>query len=107
MRSFVKIKSSRNAEITLSFTNIGKSWPSRIYIVTNMSFNAIRENKILAKISGFTVIGTSLNKEDNHAMLSIVCACVDIKDPPVRYGTSLLKNGFCVNKRYALLKTLT
>ena len=24
--------------------------------VTNMSFNAIRENKILAKISGFTVI---------------------------------------------------
>ena len=29
MRSFVKIKSSRNAEITLSFTDICKSCPSR------------------------------------------------------------------------------
>ena len=28
---------------------------SRIFNATNMSFNAIRENKILAKISGFTV----------------------------------------------------
>ena len=28
---------------------------SRIFSVTNMSFNAICENKILAKISGFTV----------------------------------------------------
>ena len=26
---FVKIKSSRNADITLSFTNMRKSWPSR------------------------------------------------------------------------------
>ena len=55
MRSFVKIKSSRNAEITLSFTNIGKSCPSGDLSVTNMSFNAIRENKVIAKISGFTV----------------------------------------------------
>ena len=46
MRCFVKIKFSRNAEITLSFTDV------------NMSFNAIRENKILAKISGFTVYCT-------------------------------------------------
>ena len=28
---------------------------SRMFSVTNMSFNAIRENKIIAKISGFTV----------------------------------------------------
>ena len=54
MRSFVKIKSSGNAEITLSFTDICKSCPSRDF--TNMSFNAIRENKILAKIYGFTVL---------------------------------------------------
>ena len=27
------------------------------FSVINMSFNAIRENKILAKISGFTVLG--------------------------------------------------
>ena len=29
---------------------------SRIFNVTNMSFNTIRENKILAKISEFTVV---------------------------------------------------
>ena len=28
------------------------------------------------------------------------------KDQPVCYGTSQLKNGFCVNSWYALLKTL-
>ena len=33
MRSFVKIKSSRNAEITLSFTDIGKSCPSGEFLV--------------------------------------------------------------------------
>ena len=49
MRSFVKIKSSRNDEITLSFTNIHKSWPSReFFCVTNMSFIVIRKDKIPA-----------------------------------------------------------
>ena len=43
----MKIKSLRNGEITLSMTDIGRK--------INMSFNAIRENKVLAKISGFTV----------------------------------------------------
>ena len=33
---------------------------SGIFDVTNMSFNAIRENKILIKISEFTVSGSSL-----------------------------------------------
>ena len=57
MRSFVKIKSSRNGEITLSFTDVGKSCPSRdLFNVANMSFNANRSNKILAKISEFTII---------------------------------------------------
>ena len=54
-RSFLKIKSSQNGEITLSFTDVGNSCPSRDFYVTNMSFTAIRENKILAKISEFTV----------------------------------------------------
>ena len=49
------------------------------------------------------VIGTTLNKEVNQAMLRIVWACVNIKDQPVCYGTSLLKNRFCVNKRYAFI----
>ena len=54
-RSFTKIKPS-DGEITPSFTDLGKSCPSRKFLkVANMSFNAIRENKILAKISEFTI----------------------------------------------------
>ena len=49
----MKIESSGNGEIILSFTDIGISCPSRDFLyAANMSFNAIRENKILAKISG-------------------------------------------------------
>ena len=57
MRSFAETKSSRIGEITLSFTDIGKSRPSRVFKVANMCFNAIHENKVLAKISEFTVFG--------------------------------------------------
>ena len=46
MRSFAE-KHSRNGEIVLSFTDVGKTCPNR----ENMSFNSIRENKFLAKIS--------------------------------------------------------
>ena len=57
MRSFVKIKSSRNGKITLSFVNMTKSCPSREFIMLQicLNFNAICENKILPKISEFTV----------------------------------------------------
>ena len=34
---------------------------SQILNVANMSFNAIRENRVFAKISEFTVFGMSLN----------------------------------------------
>ena len=51
----MKIKFSRNGEITLLFTDIGKSCSSCVFNVVNMYFNAIRENKILAKISVCTV----------------------------------------------------
>ena len=57
MRSFVKIKPSRNGKITLSFIDIGKHCLSRDFYIINKSFNAIRENKILAKISESTVNG--------------------------------------------------
>ena len=40
----------QNGEITLSFTDIGKSCLSREFLTPQISFNAIRENKILAKI---------------------------------------------------------
>ena len=56
MRSFMKIKPSRNGKIILLFIDIGKSCLNReFYHITNMSFNDIRENKILAKISESTV----------------------------------------------------
>ena len=69
MRSFVKIKPSRNGQITLSFIEIGKSCLSReIFNITNMSFNAIPENKIIAKISESTVDGkTELAWSCHHA----------------------------------------
>ena len=44
----------RKAEITL-FSDICKSCPSREFLASQMSYNAIRENKILTKIFGFTV----------------------------------------------------
>ena len=56
MRKFAKIKPSQNDKITLSFIDIGKSCLSREFFhITNMYFNAIRENNILAKIYEFTV----------------------------------------------------
>ena len=54
IRSFVKIKFTRNGETTLSFTDKVYHAIAPIFNVANMSFNAIRENKILAKISEFT-----------------------------------------------------
>ena len=56
LQSFMKIKPSQNSEVTLSFNKVGISCPScEFFNVANMSFIAIRENKILAKISEFTV----------------------------------------------------
>ena len=51
----MKIKPSQNGKISLSFIDIGKPCLSREFFTSLMSFNAIRENKILAKISEFTV----------------------------------------------------
>ena len=42
-----------------------------IFSVANMSFNTIRENKILAKISGFTVAGTSNYLRSKHKVLTV------------------------------------
>ena len=55
MRSFVKIKCSRNIEITLSFTDIRKSYPSREFLASEICLLMLFAKKILAKISGFTV----------------------------------------------------
>ena len=55
MRSFGKIKSSRNGQVILPFTDEGNHVKIANFYVGNMSFNAICENKILAKNSEFTV----------------------------------------------------
>ena len=43
-RKFAYIKSSRNVEITLSLTDLGKSCPSQKFNVANISCNAFRKN---------------------------------------------------------------
>ena len=53
--TFVKIKPSKNGEITMSFTDVSKKGPCSEFNVKNTSFNAIHDNKILAKISKFSV----------------------------------------------------
>ena len=57
MQSFVKIKPSPNCKITLSFIDVGKSCLSREFFTSLICLNAVPENKILAKISKFTVSG--------------------------------------------------
>ena len=59
-----------NCKITLSFADIGKLCPIREFLnVANMSINAIRDKKILVKISEFTVLHflniITLKKHDN------------------------------------------
>ena len=55
MWSFAKIKLLRNDELTLLFTGVGSSCPSREFQMCLMAFNTIPKNKILAKIFEFTV----------------------------------------------------
>ena len=57
MRSFMKIKPSRNAEIPLLFNDVGKSCPSCEFLMRQIClFIAVPENKILAKSFEFTVL---------------------------------------------------
>ena len=51
----MKIKRSQYGEITLSFTDVGNSYPSQELNMANMPLSAIRENKILAKISEYNI----------------------------------------------------
>ena len=58
MRSFVKIKLSRNGKSTLSFTVICKSCASHEFLTWQICLLTIfAKNKILAKISELTVPG--------------------------------------------------
>ena len=55
MRSFVKIKSSQNGEISLSITDKGKSCTSRKLLAPQECLSALFAGKNPEKISGFTV----------------------------------------------------
>ena len=57
MRSFVKIQSLRNGEITLSFTDIGRACSSHEYLASQICLLTLfAKIIILAKKSGLTVI---------------------------------------------------
>ena len=52
----MKIKPSGNGEITRSFTDVGKSCPSHLFLTWQICLLTLfHENKILAKVSEFTV----------------------------------------------------
>ena len=55
MQSFMKIKPSRNDDITLSFTDVVNHALIANFERGKYVFNAIREYKILAKISGIAI----------------------------------------------------
>ena len=56
MLSFVEMKPSQNREITLPFTDVGKSCTSNTFLnIANISFNIVCENKILMIFFKFTV----------------------------------------------------
>ena len=55
MQSLVKMKSSRNGEITCHILMMVNHVIVANFYIANMSFNTIRENKILMKISELTV----------------------------------------------------
>ena len=55
MRSFAKIKPPRNSENSLSLSGEGKSYRSRDFLRGKYALNTTRKNKIIAKISEFTV----------------------------------------------------
>ena len=72
MRSFVKIKPLRNGEV-YKFSHCHE------FYVANVSFNPIRENKILANISEFTEMKL-------HHFIKYLCAkraCALIRDNTV------------------------
>ena len=67
----MKLKLSRFGEIILRFTDTGKSCPCRIFLTSPICLNAIRENKILAKITEFTVHVLTLTFLTNQLEASI------------------------------------
>ena len=62
----------KSSDITLSFTDMGKSCTVRDFYVASVSFKAIRENKFLAKISEFIV-------NAQNSCFGDSCGCIRVK----------------------------
>ena len=85
MRSFVKIKSSRNGEITLSFTDIGKSSPCPEFLLLQICLLLLfAQSKILAKTSESTIVVMQEMCRPNHP------ATIRAWLNPPQYAPSLL-----------------
>ena len=69
-----------------------------VNVAKNIGENSIPVNSQHPSITKF---------QENNITHSIVCACAILKDRPVCYGTSRLKNRVCAVMRCALLKTPT
>ena len=66
LRNFAEMKPSQNGEVNSPLTGVGKSCTYTspdFFNIANMSLNVIRENKILAKKSEFTVLWSHLISE--------------------------------------------
>ena len=86
MRSFVKIKLSQNCKITLSSVDVCKPCLSGDFFhIINMSFNAIPENEILAKISESTVHGHLYALDDTKCTFPWLCKTRKIKMGNITY----------------------
>ena len=70
------MKHSRNGKITLPFTDVDKSYilQFQFFYLANMSFNAIRDNKILARISEFIVIDVLISGRQLRLSAGICCS---------------------------------
>ena len=57
MQSFLKIKSSRNGKITLSFVNMAKSYPSQLFLMSQICLLTLfAKIKFTQKFFEFTVV---------------------------------------------------
>ena len=80
---FAKIISSRNGGINLSFIDIGKSCPYREFLKSQICLSTLfAKNKILAKISEFTVDTMTLFEPRHEISNNVVCATSKASDQP-------------------------
>ena len=93
IQSFMKIKPSQNGKITLSFTDICKSYLSCEILTSQKCLNATRENKILPKKSEFPESCQEKNIKEHNIAAAYSCDkdCIDPKYNILRFGCVYIK----------------